>query len=93
MMDSFLLGLSEIMHLYVLLALVGGAMTGLIVGAIPGLGPGMAIAILLPVSFGMEPLVGLTLLLGVYAGSWYGGGHSGHPDQHARNGCQRHDYV
>jgi putative tricarboxylic transport membrane protein len=72
-MDSFLLGLNEIMHLYVLLALVGGALTGLIVGAIPGLGPGMAIAILLPVTFGMEPLVGLTLLLGVYAGSWYGG--------------------
>jgi len=44
-----------------------------IVGAIPGVGPAVAIAILLPVTFSMEPLTGLTLLLGIYAAGMYGG--------------------
>ena len=72
-MESFRIGLTAILDFYVLAALVAGALSGVILGAIPGLGPVVAIAILLPATFQMEPLVGLTLLLGIYSGSWYGG--------------------
>ncbi|WP_432697870.1 tripartite tricarboxylate transporter permease [Marinobacterium sp. YM272] len=61
------------MTLPVLIALVSGSLLGIVIGAIPGLGPGVAIAILLPVTFSLDPLSGITLLMGVYAGAWYGG--------------------
>ena len=57
----------------VLLALLIGSVGGVIIGAIPGVGPAVAIAILLPATFAMEPLVGLTMLLGIYGASMYGG--------------------
>ncbi|MEC9402038.1 MAG: tripartite tricarboxylate transporter permease, partial [Pseudomonadota bacterium] len=54
-------------------ALVIGSIGGVIIGAIPGVGAAVAIAILLPATFSFEPIVGLTLLLGVYGSSMYGG--------------------
>lgn len=57
----------------VLLALICGAIGGVAIGAIPGVGPAVAIAILLPATFSMDPIVGLTLLLGIYGSSMYGG--------------------
>lgn len=50
-----------------------GVLLGTIVGVLPGIGPISAIAILIPVSFGMEPVHGLIMLCGVYYGSMYGG--------------------
>jgi putative tricarboxylic transport membrane protein len=44
-----------------------------LIGAIPGVGPAVAIAILLPATFSMDPIVGLTVLLGIYGSSMYGG--------------------
>lgn len=57
----------------VFLALFIGSVGGVIIGAIPGVGPAVAIAILLPATFAMEPIVGLTMLLGIYGSSMYGG--------------------
>ncbi|QFT61175.1 Tripartite tricarboxylate transporter TctA family protein (plasmid) [Sulfitobacter sp. THAF37] len=57
----------------VLVALLIGSVGGVVIGAIPGVGPAVAIAILLPATFALEPLVGLTLLLGIYGSSMYGG--------------------
>lgn len=73
MIDSFLLGLENVAQWQVILALVVGALLGILVGAIPGLEPAGAMAILLPFSLQMEPLPGVTLLLGAYGGAWYGG--------------------
>lgn len=50
-----------------------GLATGIIVGALPGLTGTMAIALLLPVTYGMESIYGMMLLLGVYCGGIYGG--------------------
>lgn len=50
-----------------------GVLLGTVVGVLPGIGPISAIAILIPVSFGMEPVHGLILLCGIYYGSMYGG--------------------
>lgn len=63
---------SAIQPLSLLFALVG-VLLGTIVGVLPGIGPISAIAILIPVSFGMEPMHGLILLCGIYYGSMYGG--------------------
>jgi len=57
----------------VLIALLIGSIGGVIIGAIPGVGAAVAIAILLPATFSLDPLVGLTLLLGIYGSSMYGG--------------------
>lgn len=50
-----------------------GVLAGTVVGVLPGLGPITAIALLIPVTFGMEPTSGLILLFGIYYGAMYGG--------------------
>ena len=57
----------------VILALFVGSIGGVAIGAIPGVGAAIAIAILLPATFAMKPIVGLTLLLGIYGSSMFGG--------------------
>lgn len=58
---------------YSLLALVVGVFIGALIGAIPGLSTVMAISMVLPFTFSLEPIVGLLLLVGVYKGGMYGG--------------------
>ncbi|MBE9637382.1 tripartite tricarboxylate transporter permease [Salipiger mangrovisoli] len=72
-MDMLLSGIGMLMHLDVLLALLIGSVGGVIIGAIPGVGPAVAIAILLPATFALPPLVGLVMLLGIYGSSMFGG--------------------
>lgn len=50
-----------------------GIFAGIIVGALPGLTGTMAIALLLPVTYGLDSVTGMMLLLGVYCGGIYGG--------------------
>lgn len=57
----------------VMVALLFGSVGGVIIGAIPGVGAAVAIAILLPATFSLDPIVGLTALLGIYGSSMYGG--------------------
>lgn len=45
-----------------------GAMLGVVFGAIPGLGGGMLMALLLPLTFGMESLDAQILLISIYVG-------------------------
>ena len=53
-------------------ALVGAAL-GTAVGVLPGIGPAMTVALLLPVSYALEPTAGIILLAGIYYGAMYGG--------------------
>ena len=50
-----------------------GLMLGMFVGALPGFTTVMAMALVLPLSFFMHPLVGIPFLIGVYKGGIYGG--------------------
>ena len=50
-----------------------GLFSGMLVGALPGFTTLMAMAILLPLSFFLDPLVGIPFLLGVYKGGIFGG--------------------
>lgn len=73
-MTEFILpALSELMNPPVLIAIFSGTVIGIIVGAIPGLTATMAVALLIPVTFSMAPLVGLSLMGGVYSGGMFGG--------------------
>jgi putative tricarboxylic transport membrane protein len=57
----------------IILCIVLGAVTGLVLGAIPGLSGGMAIMICLPLTFGMDPMVAITILMSIYVGGISGG--------------------
>jgi putative tricarboxylic transport membrane protein len=56
-----------------MLFLVIGAFVGMIVGIFPGFGPSAGIAILLPMTFTLEPTTAIIMLAGIYYGSMYGG--------------------
>jgi putative tricarboxylic transport membrane protein len=66
---GFSTALSPINLLYLLI----GTMIGMIVGIIPGFGPSAGIAILLPITFGMDPTGAVVMLAAIYYGSMYGG--------------------
>lgn len=51
----------------------GGALVGTLIGVLPGLGPIATIAILLPITFYLDPLGALIMLAGIYYGAQYGG--------------------
>lgn len=72
-MELLLSSIELLIRWDVMLALLVGSIGGVVIGAIPGVGPAVAIAILLPATFAMEPIVGLTMLLGIYGSSMYGG--------------------
>lgn len=50
-----------------------GVLVGTIIGMLPGLGPISAIAVMIPMTFGMDPSIALIMMAGVYYGAIYGG--------------------
>ncbi|MFS0774951.1 tripartite tricarboxylate transporter permease [Neobacillus sp. 3P2-tot-E-2] len=50
-----------------------GVTVGMLVGVLPGLGPTTATALLIPLTFGLDPLSAIIMLSGIYYGSMYGG--------------------
>jgi putative tricarboxylic transport membrane protein len=50
-----------------------GAMIGTLIGVLPGIGPIATIAMLLPLTFHLEPVSGLIMLAGIFYGAQYGG--------------------
>lgn len=50
-----------------------GALLGTLIGVLPGIGPSATISLLLPFTFGIEPLSALIMLASIYYGSQYGG--------------------
>ena len=50
-----------------------GVMLGMIIGVLPGLGPVSGTALLIPITFGMEPVSAIIMLSGIFYGSMYGG--------------------
>ncbi len=56
-----------------IIACTVGVIIGTLTGILPGLGSGGAMALLLPLSFGMDATTALIMLAGIYYGSMYGG--------------------
>ena len=50
-----------------------GVVIGMLIGVLPGLGPAATIAILLPLTFGIEAVTAVIMLAGIFYGAQYGG--------------------
>jgi putative tricarboxylic transport membrane protein len=75
-MDLFanlMLGFSVAVSPLNLAYLFAGVMVGMVVGIIPGFGPAAALAVLLPITFGMDPAGAVIMLAAIYYGAQYGG--------------------
>ncbi len=70
---EFLLHFDKVFTLYHVALLVGGTLAGLILGALPGLSPTMAVALMIPFTFHMQPAAGLILLGAMYTATVAGG--------------------
>lgn len=73
MFDLFIEGFSSVLNIITIVYILGGVALGLVFGSIPGLTATMAIAITLPITFGMEPILAMSLLMGLYIGGVSGG--------------------
>ena len=72
-MEQFLIGLKLMVTWHnVMFALLGVAV-GIFVGSIPGLTVTMAMALMVPLTFQMDPIPAIAMLLGVYKGGMFGG--------------------
>jgi putative tricarboxylic transport membrane protein len=71
--DGLLQGFQLAFSLQGIMFVFIGVLIGTIIGMIPGLGPISAIAIMIPVTYGMDPTIALVMMAGVYYGSMYGG--------------------
>lgn len=72
-MDFITQGLLQVLAPYNLMLIIIGVFIGIVVGAIPGLTATVAISLLVPFTFGMDPIPALVLLLAIYCGGIYGG--------------------
>ena len=72
-MSEVMSGLPHALMLSSVLAMLIGTAAGILIGAIPGLTATLAMALLLPFTYAMPPLVALGMMAGIYNGSMYGG--------------------
>jgi putative tricarboxylic transport membrane protein len=70
---TILAGFGDAFTLWNLLFVLFGVVVGQFVGAVPGIGPVMAMAIAIPFTFGLDPLPAIAFLVGVNKGGLVGG--------------------
>ncbi len=71
--NGFLYGLGVALTFNNLLAALAGALAGTLIGVLPGLGPTAGIAMILPLSYSLDPTSGLIMMAGMFYGAMYGG--------------------
>jgi putative tricarboxylic transport membrane protein len=72
-LDNLLLGFETALTVENLLWCFVGVLLGTVIGVLPGLGSTTGVAILLPLTLGLEPVSALIMLAGIYYGAQYGG--------------------
>ena len=73
MLDLFLYGFQNVLMPVNILAMMVGMLIGLLIGILPGLGGTMAVALIIPFTFNMEPITGILILISLYCTSTYAG--------------------
>src|SRR5258706_10724834 len=73
-LDGLLQGFQVALTASNLTMCVIGVVLGTIIGVLPGLGPPATIAMLLPLTFKLDPTGAMIMLAGIYYGAKYGGG-------------------
>jgi putative tricarboxylic transport membrane protein len=56
-----------------LLFMTIGVLVGTAIGVLPGIGPSLTISLLLPVTFGLDPIAAFVMFGGIFYGAMYGG--------------------
>lgn len=72
-MNEIMEGLINVLSINNLFFIALGMILGIFVGSMPGLSATMAIAVLLPLTYGMDPATGISMLAALYMGGMYGG--------------------
>ncbi len=75
-MDNFLSllqGFTVAMQPIYLLYALGGVVVGTAVGVLPGIGPAMTVALLMPITYSLPPTAAIIVFAGIYYGGMYGG--------------------
>jgi putative tricarboxylic transport membrane protein len=73
MWDLFAQGIANVFAPQIFLLVASGVAVGIVFGAVPGLTAVMAIALCLPMTYGLGPAAGLSLLIALYVGATSGG--------------------
>jgi len=73
LLSNLTLGASQALGFDNLLYCFVGCLLGTLIGVLPGLGPAATIAMLLPITFTLDPTSALIMLAGIYYGAQYGG--------------------
>ena len=71
--ENLAVGLYAVLTPVGMAAITLGVVAGVVLGAVPGLSVTMVIALFMPISFTLQPLEGMALLLGLYIGGMSGG--------------------
>ena len=71
--DPLLQGFSQALTAANLLWALAGVTLGTAVGVLPGIGPALTVAVLLPVTFALDPVSAFIMFGGIYYGAMYGG--------------------
>jgi TctA family transporter len=72
-LGNLALGFGVALSPFNLLMCLVGVMLGTLIGVLPGVGPVATIAMLLPITFNLNPIAALIMLAGIYYGAQYGG--------------------
>src|SRR5947208_17125028 len=72
-LNNLILGFGVAVSPINLLYCLVGALLGTLIGVLPGIGPVATIAMLLPITFNLNPTGALIMLAGIYYGAQYGG--------------------
>lgn len=73
MIEGIITGLHTAFSPINLMMVLLGCFAGTFIGMLPGLGPVSAIALMIPITYGLDPASGLILIAGVYYGAVFGG--------------------
>ena len=73
LMNNLLLGFQTALTFQNLLYCFFGVTVGTLIGVLPGMGPVATVAMLLPITYALDPASALIMLAGIYYGAQYGG--------------------
>jgi putative tricarboxylic transport membrane protein len=73
LISNLALGFETALSLQNLAYAFAGVLLGTLIGVLPGLGPSTTIAMLLPITYALQPVSALIMLAGIYYGAQYGG--------------------
>src|SRR5918993_4630090 len=72
-LDGLALGFANALTIENLLWALLGTTLGTAIGVLPGIGPALTVALLLPVTFTLDPISAFIMFGGIYYGAMYGG--------------------